>query len=561
MQSSKAFTTGLTLSAVALAMLGSPQVQAQQGYEVTEVGTLPDARMSAARGINDAGHIVAVASDLENQNIRFELLDPEDFLDLQDFEDLTPRMLRYIRNNLNNPENMGADPAEQKLATELALFYDGQVVELDGLEQDDPETGERSDSANFRVQDINASGAVTGRGTAPYERVEHTTEEGETVYFFMRERFPQAVWTDGHTYSWLPAEPDMFRGGESAAYALNNNNQVVGYASVNEHEPFQERFQICEQGFFLDDEGEQQPIADEPLEVCMWRYWQQQEERQSTRQPLFEERAYLWQLATDGTIEEQYALPLPEFPTDGEFTVEGFRSVARDINNSGDAVGTSFQQTDRGTMRVATLFRQDGEAVNLLAGQANEVSSQARLINDNGYIVGQSSILLGQFSRERLFITQTDSSPEEAYYPRGFFSDSAWEPRGINNQNQVVGIAQIESSQQSQRRRAAFLYHIDDDTVVNLNEYLPCDSPYQLVEAMDINDDGVITANARFEVDNPIGDGTIQVIRTVKLTPSDEVEPCPRTEDEGSRQGAAVHPVWLVLLSGLFFITRKRRVT
>ena len=50
--------------------------------------------------------------------------------------------------------------------------------------------------------------------------------------------------------------------------------------------------------------------------------------------------------------------------------------------------------------------------------------------------------------------------------------------------------------------KAQHLSNIDTEEFTDLNDLVSCDNPYELIEAVDINDDNEIIANARIKATN-----------------------------------------------------------
>ncbi|MFT5521865.1 MAG: hypothetical protein ACI9IA_002471, partial [Enterobacterales bacterium] len=67
----------------------------------------------------------------------------------------------------------------------------------------------------------------------------------------------------------------------------------------------------------------------------------------------------------------------------------------------------------------------------------------------------------------------------------------------INNNNQVVGIAQLSLA--TVNGNTAFLYDYNDGTLINLNDMVDCSLNWDLYNATAINDNGVITGTGVFD--------------------------------------------------------------
>lgn len=536
-----------------------------QGYTVTEIEMLPKSRNMIPRGMNEQGHAVGSLTDILNQNIRLDLLDPEDFPNVEDVTNPTEAEFRRIRDRLVGGEAVSTSPRNQKLATELAALFDGQVRELDGFDEDDNETGERSDSADFRALAINNQGIVVGQAGLPYQRIDGTDSDGEEAKFFTRESFPVGAWTDGVNYRTVTGNDGLIQGGTAALYAINESHLAVGYASVADGWRLEEIYERCTTA--EDEEGE--PIDLEPLSVCLWRFWFANSGiREGFRTPFTDEEAYYWQFDAEGNVLEQASLGLAfdvEADAEDGLSTVRYASIARGLNNHGDIVGVSRRVIQGAQLRRATWFTAPDGPLSLREGSGDGNISEAVSVNDQRIVVGYTDRFFDQEPRSRLFYLDLDDPDLEATYPTGFYSAGAWQPRAINNHNMVVGRAEVEINAQSNRRYSGFVYDINTDTLANLNDYLACDSTMRIVDAVDINDSGEILAMAMItkEIQEDGEARTYNALMSVVLKPSEqEPEVCtgPGSEvDRNTRQGAAMHPIFVGFLSVLTLITLRRR--
>jgi hypothetical protein len=189
-------------------------------------------------------------------------------------------------------------------------------------------------------------------------------------------------------------------------------------------------------------------------------------------------------------------------------------------------------------------------------------------INENDKVIGVRSQRINSVSRSRMFVH--DLQTNETTFVNGLFDSSSTIPRDINNNNMVVGVADsdvLSNSNSSSRPTSGFIYDIDSDIFTNLNTLTTCDSEYDIIEALSINDDDVIVAsalvsrparNVRGEVVEDTDGNTIstQTIIAVQLTPTGEAPDSCSDEELGvlERQGASTGflMVGLLFVSGLF---------
>lgn len=577
----KTYSVSLLAASVMLA-LSSSQAHGEEGLELVDLETAPDAYVTTPGGINSLGEAVINNTNLWNQNIRIDLLDPEEFEDY-DLDDLSDAEYRAIRNLLNSTSGRGANPAYQPLGERISHLFDGQVTVLDGFDRIDPETNRETDSVNVLASDINTRQIVVGQASEPYERRLTTDLSGDDVYYFMRDSFPRAfAWVNG-SVNFFQGNDDLYLGGTSNAVAINENNQVVGYAAIASTQALTDRITACqtppaasEDGDSDDDDNDNgSHLSNEELQTCVWRFWYNYEvhalAQSGARSPIFIEQAYLWEVDDNGELLNKQHLgafeprpPEPDEDSDEEpEEPQPLTSRAYDINNEGVAVGRAvrpitFPNGSYATAYKATVYR-DGRIIPVEEDDdTNNFPSSAVAINDNGIIAGYRLQFTGTQNVNRLFIADVNNLEAGITTPQGFFDTSNWQPKAINNHNQIVG--QGQRSIDGARTQVGFLYDMDSDEIVDLNTLLPCNSGYRIVDAYDINDAGDILALATTQVAIPVdgNDESDQRMRTVRLQ-AGSVEACGVELEPYERQGAAVHPLlagFIALISVL--ITRRR---
>lgn len=555
----KKYMTSVLAASVAAAVSLSAHAE---GYSVVDMGALPDAYSTTSRHFNDIGEAVVINSELWNQNIRFELLDEEEFEGI-DLANPSDDDYRRVRNFLNSASGAGPDPSFQKLGQRVSHVYDGNVTGLSGFDSTYEDTGEATDSVNVIANDINAQRMIVGQASKPYTYRSSTDVRGDEVMYFIRESFPQGFASINDTVTYVQGSEDVYLGGTASVLKINDNNQAVGYASVAHTTGLDDRIATCQEP--PEEEGEAS-FSNEELAVCVWRFWHEREvartARQEARNPVFIEQAYMWQFNDVGELVEATPLgSLEEVAEDGQPT---FRSTAIDINAAGVAVGRSLRTVEFANGRTqnvntAVVF-QDGEITDLL-DEYFSGNNSALAINDNNIVVGTSRQRIGFYERDRMFVYDLNDDNAAANYPTGFFNSSSWTPRAINNNNVVVGRGEVSTVEQAVRPTVGFMYDVASDEIKNLNDYLSCDSDYRIVDAFDINDAGEILALATVTVSIDI-DGESreqQALRAVRLQPGAEACNAGDGEISNERQGAAVHPIAAGLMAFLaLFITRRR---
>jgi hypothetical protein len=256
--------------------------------------------------------------------------------------------------------------------------------------------------------------------------------------------------------------------------------------------------------------------------------------------------------------------------TDEEELAAQGSSQALDVNNNGVAVGVSSVKVDIREQTVlttaASLFLQSGEVVRILEDD-DLLPNSAISINDSGYVVGVRSQSINRISRNKMFIYNMND--DSVNFPNDFFTSSSTAPRALNNNNLVVGSADIEATNTSIRKTAAFLYDIEADTFTNLNTLISCSSPFDLIEATDINDNNEIVVsaltkrpskNARGELllDDSGESILVDTVVTLKLNPTGQAPAVCTDEELGviERQGGSTG---VILFTVLAFTTYFRR--
>ncbi len=401
-------------------------------------------------------------------------------------------------------------------------------------------------------------------GTSEGVTIEETfeDEEGKIDVFTYRKYGERAfVEVNGESKGLLP-ENDLL-GGLSYAFAINDNLQVAGFSTVSYQEQVFDEIEECE--------NVEEPT--EPEAYCKSKIYEPQADlfRRSVK------HATIWQLDANGDVIERITYPLVFTPEEDD--VNPYAAQAYDINNLGIAVGESptgevveilrpgASRQNREAERVATIYR-NGQTEEFLPRDEN-LQSVAFSINDNNWVTGYVLRAISSTARQQLFVHNLDTG--ESRYPQSFFIGADVDANAINNNDIVVGKADVESGPDASREAHAFMYNIATEEFIDLNDLTPCDSPYTLVEAVDINDNNEIIANARIrgarryitgtEILDTAGEVIEEdIIVAVKLTPqaNGEVEQCDTEEDQGyERQGASMSAWWLLLLGVAGF--RRRR--
>ncbi|GGF57265.1 DUF3466 family protein [Alteromonas lipolytica] len=404
-----------------------------------------------------------------------------------------------------------------------------------------------------------------GIANAPFFTVDYTNDDGDEFTYIINNAQTQGfVEVNGNATPLPSALADAPIPGYSEPFAINQSLQVVGWASVDVTDDFQEDIDAC-----LDDETR----GSQPFDVCLYNL------SLNVTTGTYR-RAAIWQLDAQGNVLSTTPYGMAFEPDEDEY-VTGYVSSARDINDNGIAVGYAHNgefvlytlpsaQPRRFTFpqEVATTFV-DGVVTEILPRE-DSLSSYAQGINNDNWVMGTVLEENNGFARQHLFVHNLDSG--ESIFPQGFFQTAGVRPRAINNNGIVVGEGEYESDVQYDRQVRAFMYDINVGDFIDLNTLLSCEQreQYRLVSAADINDDNEIIANALYldtqryidgeEVLTTAGD-TIDANRivAVKLTPNGtgSVEQCDAAEEQNYERKGATGTLYGLLTLGLFAFLRR----
>ncbi|WP_334020675.1 DUF3466 family protein [Alteromonas sp. S015] len=576
------------LAAAVLLATGSVSAFAAT-YSVTPLPLQDTARNNFARSIDNSGKMLSVAQLEFNPPIDVDQLEEDtSFFDqygdsLENEDDarqgvFTDRDYNTIVNFLiSSPTRLTG----QKLATWRTFETDTQDFSLvPGLDKVTDKFNDYTHSVETIGRDSLNGNFIVGDSTAFVVLDAYENENGDTLNYTYPESAEQGfVQVSGETK--ILQAIDTTAGGFSSARSINANLQVAGFSTVSFREEVTELVEAC-----ADDEQR----ADIPEGRCLFSIYSgdfavprissgfinSSADFLPTFVLLSEVNATIWQLDVNGDVISTDTYPLLFEPEEDD--EQHYYTYAYDINSQGIAVGegltgeriTITRPNSSGrteSERVATVFR-DGETIELLPREEN-IISQAIAINDENWVTGAVLRSQSDIARSRMFVYNLDT--QEQHYPNGFFVSSGVTANAINNNNIVVGKADVDATSDTLRESAAFMYNIDTEEFTNLNDLVSCDNPYELVEAVDINDDNEIIANARIKTTNKYVTGAdiinangetedVDTIVAVKLSPlaNGSIDECEIPDDElpYERKGAATG---LLAFLGLFTAVFLRR--
>lgn len=549
-----------TYSTLAAAIITSLATQASAAvYELQEIPSTMVAERSYAAAINNSGDVVITGELPFNPAIDISILnfDTDTLADtLTDIEsarngNFNAEDLEFVEALIKSQE---ASSLTQRIANIQSYVVQNDSAELiPGFDEIDGNLGTYSGSTETQVREITDSGIIVGFSEGRYKPVEYVNTNGDTITYYLQDFGRQGFVDLNGTIVNMESDVDA-TGGYSEAFDINNNLLVAGFEATD---PSDSRISTVEACADADVRG------DFPEELCL--------QSQIQLDPFlnYQAQATLWQLDEAGNITEKRNLGFLVTRDDDETRL--FVSRAWAVNDNGIAVGdaTDFYQDDENQARTfAAIY--DGDQVTGFTDHEEFFNSVATDVNNNNIAVGQASKSINGFTRTKFFVHNIDDNTTT--YPDDFFDGSGSVARAINENNMVVGEGDVDSQLTSFRRTHGFLYSIDDDTFQDLNDLLPCNTPYTIVQANDINDDNEIVATAliRRETLNRKGETIVDdngdpviddVITSVLLTPvpGGEIESCEVPEGEAEAQERSGGSTTFYSLSFLFVLAFLRR--
>ena len=499
----------------------------------------------------------------------------DDFVDIDDDDDDEETQTTGDDDNLGSDNEEDTDDIEDENSEEdedddkpegnyhAYIWRDDKWQQLTVFDEQDDD-GKLSGTTFDYLFNVNSNHVAVGYGTGPYRFIKWTNKKGNEFDAWLREFDSRGfVYTQGNITELTPLF-DTY-GGNSGAYAINNQNLAVGYSSVGVTESSDTYIrEDC-----LEDDGHAEAYCHTLAS--------------------FTTRAVAWQLDAAGTVEKVTDLGLafePESDDDNDVDFR-FISQAYQLNERGVIVGRShnYEVTEAGKERsqdqdyvdfFATIWepQSDGSYQTLDITDRDEYyRSYAMDVNDSDIVVGHAFDVLYGYSRTKAFYY--DMKGDETYFTElpSLYKSSGSTANSINNSGTIVGEYEYEYSTSSTIRRThGYLYNIGDEALTDLNTLTECGSSYDIVEANSIADDGTILGTATFQVQARDHTGKLAysettgepimntVVRGVMLKPisGGTIEECPIEEQPPlKREGAALS--WWMLLAGFGFVGWRRR--
>ncbi|WP_246072243.1 DUF3466 family protein [Catenovulum sediminis] len=552
------------LSTIMIAVLGINTALANTvNYRIEVVAAPEEFKNNFPVDINNKNEVASVLTYRFNHPIDVDLLDfdEQDFslaATLANFGEDNVSYLESVRRGRFSATSLGivlsyltdgsirSDGQHQQVASIRTAFSDeNESTELAIIDKINNNTDEFYYHNNEHVRAINDLSWLTG-DTQSFLQETRIDGENWLIPNYIHRGF---VKTSNSVIELTPPYDEVL-GGFSYATDVSNEGYIVGYGSVGDTFALQNLVASCENN---NDET--------PEEICYWRFLNGSLANQTS---YFRSHALMWKVNSNGEITETIDLGMAiddsELPSQARYD-----SKAYSVNNLGLAVGeTDVLNINNSVRTQAALFYQDN--VQVLTNPNSTLFSRAVKINDNNIVVGTVSDSAGLSAVIKSFYYDVNSNAVDVTILDDFFVSAETKVRDINNSNQIVGVTEVEGLSSGAKPKHGFIYDLDTEEMLDLNSLLSCESDFRIVDAVAINDDGVIlahaslTQNARDRMGDFIGEDsngdpiTEQVEYTVKLIPDAEGQvacQAPAGETGIKRKGATMN-AWLLFS---FFIT------
>jgi len=580
-------------------------------YEVVDKGNAENLEYTYGKKQNIQGVMAVSGTNIYNFPVQFEHLSETDFNSIRSFA----LQFHDYQFGLDEIEDFEALKAGNPTANDLAwtkLFlqdrnsssqnpnFEYQIV---GDTAAMTNLGDGSQSSEIRIFDTGFDGTYSaasvitrstidviegvtdsniafGTASAPYLAMpEFTDSSGNLHTHWVREHGQRGFFSPDNGVTIYPVLPieTRYGGGISAVFDMNENGSAVGYSSYKLSE-LREEYVLDETGGCADPGL----VDDIPYEICV----------QKVQSGMYYIQAFKATLSADNVVEaEQLGLLVTPHVDD----TRAFSSQALAINNSGVAVGyahgwdandvTTPTSTQPLSGSYAVIFKED-ELGNKVVFDFNQLHyrfntnsvfsfSRALDINDNGLAVGYTHDISTSVKKFFYVDTTVPESEMKLITPKDFFTTSKSTAFAVNSTGIIVGEAEIEShndSTNNPRRTAGFLYDTSNDSpvIIDVNTLLECNSEYNVLNASDINDEGLISATAVIKSDSYDAKGElildesgnavrIDVVRAVLLKPiaGGVIDDCAAVEEKVERQGASIGSIAILALFSLLGLRRR----
>ncbi|MEG3767684.1 DUF3466 family protein [Alteromonas sp. 14N.309.X.WAT.G.H12] len=588
----------LTQLAAAMAMTYVSASSVAATYSVTPLPMSDISVNNFAQSIDDSGYMLTISSSEYDPPVDFEFLEDTGFFtsyatSFESYSDVIQGLFSdydytvIVSTLLSLSATASNAYSYQHLAVYRSYLTDTTDAELiPGLDEYSDTFDDYAQEVVTYARDSLDGDYIVGTTEGPYYALDYEDDDGDELTYVLNDIEETAfVSVHGET-KLLKADDEDARdtlNGLSQAFAINNNLQVAGNSAIDFIDSIDTAIENCK-----DDDTR----GDVPIEYC-YRNIQVDASSDSTTYgfdipevgdsstPGAHVRATVWQLDGSGNVISTDTYPLVFEPDSSDSSA--YWSLARDINDNGIAVGASstdelkyitYASGSSYALENVAVSYSDGETTAILPDDDDNILSEALSINNDNWVTGYVLRAPNGTARNRIFIYNLDTGEE--LYPEGFFTNAGAKGKAINNNNIVVGISEYDSTVDTNRETHGFMYDIDDGEIIDLNDLISCDSDYTIVDAIDINDDNEIIANARYRTDSTYVNGetvidsegestTIDTIVAVKLTPlsGGTLDTCDSDDEDDDdsyeRQGASLSYSWLLFVGLVAFFRRRTK--
>lgn len=572
-------------SVIAFSVFGAMHVSSLNAatYQIVDKGAADSLENTFTQQKNNVGDSVIAGSDIYNFPVQFQYLDLDDYINIYNlalnyherYKDLEPLddynallngnvtandlswVILYLESKANDYEY-------QKVGDIFSLVnFNDQTSLFNVYDEKFADTNDYTYSTNSYVNGITDDGWIFGNSSAPYLPVDFTKSNGEDTTYWVREFTTRAFFSPdkGQTIvSVLP--PEDTYGGESAILDISDTKIAVGYASTSVDEAAIDYIEDTSGGCSDDD-----TLEDMPFEVCV----------QAIATGMYNTEAFKWYVDAQGVLTTE---SLGHLVTPHEDDQRELVSIAQAVNSHGVVAGYSTgwvqnnefnpSRNERSSL-YAVIFR-NGEVIDLNTDHEKYYNSRAYDINDSGIVVGHVTTLINGNPRTKFYYIDTNSDELIMEFPDDFFNGSSSTARAINERGYIVGEGEYETHNDSSantRRKHAFLYDLNIDYFVDINDLLTCDSPYEVIEARDINENNEISGTAILKIQKRDSKGELMldedgqqlyedVLRAVDIIPTEgEIENCAEYEEKVDRKGASTN-VWIIFILAFSIYFRRK---
>ncbi|WP_232842912.1 DUF3466 family protein [Psychrosphaera ytuae] len=551
-------------STIALSLMLSFGYANAATYEIKEIPNVKDHRQQFSTALNNVGEVVGIARSSVNFPFYFENYITNASASIRancgisDAEisagQLDASSASCLKSTLSNTSGNFVDsPSYQKIGDVVSFKYSaGETTQTTLTDVFVEELNSLSRSTVEQLNDINNLGFAAGTASAPYRKIsfQQTGENASEspITLFERDFTSRAtVINNGNVLTIAPKEVTF--GGVSAATSITDNNFVSGYQSVSVRE-------VAQTTIENDCKGESLPEN-----VCAWSLAQ--------NLSLYDLRPVVWSIDNEGNVLEKSEYPLAFTPKENQNG--NYVAYASAVNEMGVAVGygdAPATDNDNVILKFPLLFK-DGTTIQILEDNRDYDGGYATDINNQGLVVGHLQKFVDRQYNDEFFVY--DINTGEIKTPTTFYKSAQSQAAAINDNGYVVGVAEYELTTSQIRRKHGFLYDLNTDQVLDLNDLTECQSKYEIVEVSDINNNNQISATAikTVNVVNALGEPVLDdngnnVTTTqpvaVLLEPisGGQIDDCGELEEPSyERQGMSTS-IWLLATLSFFAVIRRR---